>query len=323
MNRAIACVAVMTALIASSPVAGDMPLAGAGKPADTKAALDPSHTTTVAAPLQPQYQGVSIERDIKYGPADRNVLDIVTPALATASARPVLIFVHGGAFVGGHKQMPGKPYYDNVMMAAIADGFVGVNMTYRLAPASPWPAGAEDVGAAVRWVADNIGARGGDPSRIFLMGHSAGAVHVATYVAHREFQGPNGDRLAGAILVSGFYDLTSMELTDDRRAYFGSDASTYADRSSLDGLIASRTPLLVLRAETEPPLFVQQFDELKDRFCASPRGCVRTAVLAQHRHANAVQAIDGRGSALFRQVVAFVRGAASADSGGSSDHAKP
>lgn len=254
------------------------------------------------------HQGIRIERDIKYGPDARNLLDVVVPDTVAASPRPVLIFVHGGAFVGGHKQMPGKPYYDNVMLAAIADGFVGVNMTYRLAPKAPWPAGAEDVAAAVRWVAGNISARGGDPKRVYLMGHSAGAVHVATYLAHREFQGPGGDLLAGAILVSGFYDLTSMDLTDDRRAYFGSDASTYAQRSLLDGLVASRTPLLVLRAETEPPAFAQQFDELKNRLCASPRGCVQTAVLAQHRHANAVQSIDGRGSALFRQVVAFVRG---------------
>jgi len=276
-------------------------------------------TTTEETP----HEHVRIERDIKYGPDERNLLDVVTPDPAPAGARPVLVFVHGGAFIGGHKQMPGKPYYDNVMLAAVEDGFVGVNMTYRLAPNAPWPAGAEDVGAAVRWVADNIGTRGGDPKRIYLLGHSAGAVHVATYVAHREFQSPQGDLLAGAILASGFYDLTVMQLTPEERAYFGSDASAYAQRSSLEGLVASRTPLLVLRAETEPPLFAQQFDELKDRLCASPRGCVRTAVLAQHRHANAVQSVDGRGSALFRQVVAFVRGETSADSGGPSGLAKP
>lgn len=285
------CLAILLSLTASPILAGPMA---------------PEGTTTTLPHEQEIHPGVRVERDIKYGPDDRNLLDVVTPDAAAAGARPVLVFVHGGAFVGGHKQMPGKPYYDNVMMAAVADGFVGVNMTYRLAPGAPWPAGAEDVGAAVRWVADNIAVRGGDPARIYLMGHSSGAVHVATYLSHREFQGPSGDLLAGAILVSGFYDLTSMELTDERRAYFGSDPSTYQERSSLEGLIASRTPLLVLRAETEPPVFVQQFDELRDRLCASPRGCVQTAVLPQHRHANAVQSIDGTGSALFRQLTAFV-----------------
>lgn len=51
----------------------------------------------------------------------------------------------------------------------------GVNMTYRLAPRHTWPAAQEDIAAAVRWVRQNIASQGGDPRRIFLMGHSAGA----------------------------------------------------------------------------------------------------------------------------------------------------
>ena len=60
---------------------------------------------------------------------------------------------------------------------------VGVTMTYRLAPQHQWPAGAQDVGQAVAWVAQNIGEYGGDPSRVVLAGHSAGATHVAGYLA--------------------------------------------------------------------------------------------------------------------------------------------
>ena len=82
------------------------------------------------------YPGVKIERDVKYGAADRNLLDVFTPA-TDSSVRPVLIFVHGGAFVGGNKRGPGSPFYDNIMLWAVKNGFVGVNMTYRLAPQSP------------------------------------------------------------------------------------------------------------------------------------------------------------------------------------------
>ena len=99
----------------------------------------------------------------------------------STSARPVLIFIHGGAFVGGNKRTsPTSPLYDNVMLWAVQNGFVGVNATYRLAPQSPYPAGAEDIAAVVALVASKIGERGGDPARVYLMGHSAGAVHVAT-----------------------------------------------------------------------------------------------------------------------------------------------
>jgi acetyl esterase/lipase len=126
-------------------------------PADVAARLlelgrvvDPPKTAVLYAPLQEKepYPGVKIERDVKYGAADRNLLDVFTPA-TDSSARPVLIFVHGGAFVGGNKRGPGSPFYDNIMLWAVKSGFVGVNMTYRLAPQSPWPAAAEDVSAHI------------------------------------------------------------------------------------------------------------------------------------------------------------------------------
>ena len=69
------------------------------------------------------------------------------------SPRPVLIYVHGGAFVGGDKRTtPTSPFYDNIMLWAVKNGFVGVNATYRLAPQAPWPAGAEDMASVVQWV---------------------------------------------------------------------------------------------------------------------------------------------------------------------------
>ena len=109
--------------------------------------IDPPKTAALYAPLQEKepYQGVKIERDVKYGPADRNLLDVFMPEPALSSPRPVLIFVHGGAFVGGNKRTaPDSPFYDNIMLWAAKNGFVGVNVTYRLAPQAPWPAGAEE-----------------------------------------------------------------------------------------------------------------------------------------------------------------------------------
>src|SRR5947209_2455028 len=167
--------------------------------------VDPAKTAELYAPLQQKepYQGVKVERDVKYGPADRNLLDVFMPETASSS-RPVLIFVHGGGFTTGNKRSTfSTAFYDNIMLWAVRNGFVGINMTYRLAPGSPWPAGAEDIGAAVQWVADNIGARGGDGARILLMGHSAGAAHVAGYVSHPEFHKVKNGGLKGAIMVSG------------------------------------------------------------------------------------------------------------------------
>jgi acetyl esterase/lipase len=265
-------------------------------------------TAAIYAPLQEKepYQGVKVERDVKYGPADRNLLDIFMPEPA-ASPRPVLIFVHGGAFVAGDKRMPGSPFYDNIMLWAAKSGFVGVNVTYRLAPQAMWPAAAEDLAAAVQWVADNIGSRGGEPSRIYLMGHSAGAVHVASYVSHPEFYKIKGGGLAGAILVSGIYELTPGSVGDPERAYFGSDPARYAEQSSLRGLLTTKIPLMIASAELDPQGFEKQFNLLKEATCKGSTGCAHAFVVPQHSHMSEVYSINTADTRLTDQILDFVR----------------
>lgn len=266
-------------------------------------------TAALYAPMQQKepYQGVKVERDVKYGPADRHLLDVFTPDPAAAAPRPVLIYIRGGGFIAGSKRNPGSPFYDNVMLWATQSGFVGVNATYRLAPAFPWPAGAEDMGAIVQWVAENIASRGGDPGRIFLMGQSAGAIHVASYVSHGEFHKVKGGGLAGAIMVSGIYDLTASPAGDAELAYYGSDPSRYAERSSLQGLLASPIPFLITAAELDPPRFVEQFELLKQASCKRPSGCARSFMLPQHSHMSEVYAINTPDTRLTDEILEFVK----------------
>src|SRR5580698_7017241 len=153
-----ALIAMVTAAAAQqSPMPSDI----AAKLAEMGRVIDPPKTAALYAPLQEKepYPGVRIERDVKYGAADRNLLDVFMPEAASAT-RPVLIFVHGGAFVAGNKHTPGSPFYDNIMLWAVKNGFVGVNMEYPLAPQSPWPAGARDIASVVQWVSENIASRG-------------------------------------------------------------------------------------------------------------------------------------------------------------------
>jgi triacylglycerol lipase len=189
----------------------------------------------------------------------------------------------------------------------VKNGFVGVNVTYRLAPQSAWPSGAEDLATAVQWVSDKIGERGGDPARIYLMGHSAGAVHVASYVSHPEFYKVKGGGLAGAIVISGIYDLTATPLADPERAYFGADASRYAEQSSLQGLLKSDMPLMVVAAELDPPGFVKQFELLKEAACKRPTGCAHAYLLPQHSHMSEVYSINTADTRLTDEVLDFVR----------------
>ena len=301
--------AVLTAVIVTAAWAeeGPMPEEIAWKLLELGHVVDPPNTARLYAPLQQKepYQGVKVERDVKYGPADRNLLDVFMPE-AASTARPVMIFVRGGAFMAGDKHMPGSPFYDNIMLWAVKNGFVGVNVNYRLAPQAMWPAGTEDVAGVVQWVSDNIAARGGDPARTYLMGHSAGAVHVASYVSHPEFHRVKGGGLAGAILLSGIYDLTAGARGDPERAYFGADAGRYAEQSSLQGLLTTKIPLMVAAAELDPDAFTQQFDLLKAA-CIKTDGCPRAMMLPQHSHMSEVYAINTADERLAQEILDFVK----------------
>ena len=114
--------------------------------------------------------------------------------------RRVLVFVHGGAFTRGSKS--NRYFYDNVAYWFAHQGFIVVNVEYRLAPAAQFPAGAEDVGRAVGWVVENIAGYGGDPGDVVLMGHSAGGCHVASYLLDRVAWNEPHAGVSAAILVS-------------------------------------------------------------------------------------------------------------------------
>lgn len=309
MARLKSALAVVMAIFAGAAWAeGPMPEDIAWKLLELGRVIDPPKTAALYAPLQQKepYPGVKTERDIKYGPADRNLLDVFMPE-TVSSPRPVLIFVHGGGFAGGNKRNPGSPFYDNIMLWAVKNGLVGVNMTYRLAPQATWPAGAEDIASVVRWISENIARHGGDPARVFLMGHSAGAVHVASYVSHPEFHKVNGGGLAGAIMVSGIYQLAAESAGDPERAYFGSDPASYAERSSFAGLLTTNMPLMISAAELDPPAFQQQFALLKEAACKRVSGCAHAYMLPQHSHMSEVYSINTADTRLTDQILDFVK----------------
>jgi triacylglycerol lipase len=282
-------------------------------PADIEAKLQaigpvvaPPPTAALYAPLQARepYAGVRVERNVAYGPdPQRNLLDVFEPAGASQGPRPVLLFISGGAFV--RNEWHTAPFYDNVMLWAAANGMVGVNMTYRLAPQHPWPAAQEDIAAALRWVRQNIAARGGDPARIFLMGHSAGAAHIAQYLGHPQFHVAPGGGVAGAIIVSGLLDPTTAEANPPLQAYFGTDPSVYAARSALPGMARSGVPLLLAHAQLDPADFHRQAAQAQSALCAAGH-CPPLLQLLGHSHMSEVYAINTGDHALTDAVKAFV-----------------
>lgn len=110
---------------------------------------------------------------VPFASATDGALDIWAPPIAAGDRKPVLIFFYGGAWVKGRRQD-----YGFVGRAYGAKGFVVVLPDYRKVPGVRFPAFVQDGAAAVRWVHDNIARYGGDPDRIVLAGHSAGAYNA-------------------------------------------------------------------------------------------------------------------------------------------------
>ncbi|MDY6983104.1 MAG: alpha/beta hydrolase, partial [Pseudomonadota bacterium] len=211
-------------------------------------------TLPLAAPIG---DDIAVVRDVQYGSDARQRLNVFTPASGFVPSRPVLIFVHGGGFVGGDKQIPGTPFYDNIGQWAVRNGYNAVTLTYRLAPQHQWPSGVEDLHEAIRFIAEQGTQYGISPNKVFLMGQSAGASHAASYLAHPQLYAPHGHGLRGVILLSGVYDY-AMKPGPMEAAYLGKDQRLYAERSPLYGLLRSDVPLLVTMAECDPPFFEQQ-----------------------------------------------------------------
>ena len=218
----------------------------------------------------------------------------------------MLILSMARAFAAGDKHGAGRSVLRNVALSAARHGFIGVTMNPRLASQFPWPAGAEDIALAVEWIAGNIGSRGGDGTRVYLLGHSAGATHVASYISHPEFYKVKDGGVKAAIMLSGLYDLTASVLRAPEKAYVGDDSARYAERSSVEGLVATKIPLMIVTAEYDAPVFLRQFGLLKEAACEGPNGCIRSFVLPRHNHMSEVYSINTADTRLTDQIVDFV-----------------
>lgn len=242
--------AVVTAALAMSASA-----AHAQVPPDIAAklrAIGPKIDVAVGAlyaPLQRKapYAGVTVTRDVAYGADPLQTLDVFSPQAKPAKLRPVLLFVHGGGFVRGDKKTT-----DNMVLWGVDNGMVGVDINYRLAPKNPWPAGGQDLAAAIAWTRAHIADYGGDPDRIIIWGHSAGANHVADYIAHKELQGPEAKGVKGAIILSPFY---AAAVGGGANPYYGTDPSLLTADAAIGRLSKVSIPMFLANAELDPDSF--------------------------------------------------------------------
>ncbi len=181
--------------------------------------VDPACTAKLYRPLIPEnditseahplYPGMSVARDVSFGPDPKDVVDIFSGERG-AKSRTVLIYVPGG---GGNKielqDKAANAFYANIGRWAVKNSMVYVQMQRH--PGPEWDSGARDVSTMLQWVQAHIARYSGNPDRIFIWAQSAGNGPVGTYLGHPALYGPKGAGVKGAILMSGQFDILPVE----------------------------------------------------------------------------------------------------------------
>ena len=250
--------------------------------------------------------GIDVSRELAYGPHERHRLDVYRQAGLDDAA--VVLFVHGGAFVRGVKDISAE-IYGNFARYFARNGCVGVNMEYRLAPEAAYPGGAEDVAGAIAWIKENAWEFGGNPDRIILVGHSAGASHAAAYVCDPAVRPAGGPGVAGLVLISGRLRADARPDNPNAhgvRAYYGADESLYEQRSAVTYAERVDVPLFVAIAEHENPYLDAYAAEFLHRVGMARKRIPRFVQLRGHNHTSIVAHFDSGEDSLGRELLGFI-----------------
>jgi acetyl esterase/lipase len=241
-------------------------------------------------------------RDVAYGDHPRHRLDVYLPASAS---RGIVIFVHGGGFVGGDKNSDGV-FYVNVGRWLARNSWTAVLPNYRLAPSSRWPAGTVDVSAVVRWVHANGAELAPQGTPVVVWGQSAGACHVAGWLFQANPPDAPARHVSGVMLMSGFY-FAQAPLTGGPLAYFGEDAARYAERSPLAHAAAPGIPVWLGLAELDPPDIAQHTHTLVNALTQACGRAPEFRMFRGHNHVSTVQSLGSAQEDVAAEILRFLQ----------------
>ncbi len=215
----------------------------------------------LAMPFRMRNPEVEVLKDVSYAEfGKRGLLDVYRQRGTDATKAPVLLQVHGGAWVLGTKDEQGIP----LMMHMAARGWICVAINYRLSPRNPFPAQVEDVKRAIAWIREHIGDYGGDPDFVAITGGSAGG-HLAALAAltpnaaeyQPGFEGAD-TTVQAAVPVYGVYDFagaSGSKRARQMRDRFLAPRVLFKDPDRDREAFERASPLLRVNPEA-PPFFV-------------------------------------------------------------------
>ncbi|MGH8041605.1 MAG: alpha/beta hydrolase [Rudaea sp.] len=206
-----------------------------------------------------EYSRSVVERDhIVFDAAHGLALDAYAPV--NAQADPVVVFFYGGSWSEGKRH-----WYRYVGDALANRGVIVIIPDYRKYPDVRFPAFMHDAANAARWARDHAAQFGGDPQRVFVMGHSAGGQIAALLVCDARYLAAVGMQphdLAGMIGVAGAYAF--LPFVEDESEIFGDDARGRYDSQPINFVDGNQPPLLLLQGEDDdevPPSNAQAMAE--------------------------------------------------------------
>jgi acetyl esterase/lipase len=196
--------------------------------------------------LAPRDGGVKqVGKDIPFGSDPRQKLDVYQPTGKIKAQ--VIVFIYGGSWANGRRQD-----YGFVASSLAAKGYVTIVPDYRLYPKVKFPAFIEDGALAVAWVQANAQKYGADPTRIILMGHSAGAYNVSMIGLDRKYLqtvGVDLKHIKAVVGLSGPYDFYPWD-TDLSRVTFGSAPDPLATQP-ITYVRVDAPPMLLLTGDSD------------------------------------------------------------------------
>jgi acetyl esterase/lipase len=218
--------------------------------------------------------------DLPYGPDARQRLDVFSPK--NAANRPIVVFFHGGTWSAGRKSQ-----YAFVGATLASRGYVTVIPDYRLFPQVRFPLFIDDGASAVAWVQQHAREIGGDPDRVVLMGHSAGA-HTAALLAlnpaYLERAGARPAGIVGLVGLSGPYALDPD--TEQLRTIFAAPYSA-AEWQPVRFASAQSPPTLLLHGSADKVVSVMHTVVLRDTLSAHGAS-VETHLYPNRGHADTI-----------------------------------
>lgn len=269
------------------------------------AQFDPEVLAATRAIYRPHLDLSSVaaeQIDVPYGPHERHRLDVYHPV---STPRAVVVFIHGGGFVAGDKNGDGV-FYRNIGLWLARQGFVAVIPNYRLATTHGWPAGAQDVQAALQWVRQHLQAVASAAALpLVLWGQSAGASHVATWLLDDAARGQAPVPVDAVMLMSGFY-VAQAPLAGGPRAYFGDDPTLYPARSPLTHARPVTVPLQLAVAELDPGWIAQQTYALAQAITQAQGRSPSFCFFRGHNHVSTVQSLGSPQQHAAHEILGFL-----------------